>query len=62
LPRRAQLPHAARGKAPGPIKAQPRDELSIGRDTFSAVGDYAPPHPYRGKVENVRVETGAVSD
>jgi len=53
---------AARGKAPGPIKAQPRDELSIGRDTFSAVGDYAPPHPYRGKVENVRVETGAVSD
>ena len=46
----------ARGKAPGLFAAQPQDELSIGEDTLSAVGDYAPPHPLRGTVENVRVE------
>ncbi len=45
----------ATGKAPGLIQIQPQDGLSIGEDTQSAVGDYAPPHPLAGKVENVRV-------
>ena len=45
----------ARGKAPGLFAAQPVDALSIGEDTLSAVGDYAAPHPLRGRVENVKV-------
>lgn len=49
---------AARGKAPGVIARQPQDGLSIGEDTLSAVGDYPPPHPLKGKVENVRVSAG----
>ena len=45
----------ARGKAPGLFTAQPMDELSIGEDTLSAVGDYIAPHPLKGKIENVKV-------
>ena len=45
----------ATGKAPGLIAAQPKDGLSVGKDTQSAVGNYAPPHPFGGKVEKVRV-------
>lgn len=45
----------ARGKAPGVFTAQPKDELSIGEDTLSPVGDYQGPHPLRGKVKNVQV-------
>jgi arylsulfatase len=45
----------ARGSAPGLIAVQPLDELSIGEDTLSAVGDYEPPHPLKGTVENVKV-------
>lgn len=45
----------ARGKAPGPIPAQPAEEMSIGKDTNVAVGDYTAPHPLQGKVENVQV-------
>ena len=55
----------ATGKAPGLIQVQPQDGLSIGEDTQSAVGNYAPPHPLAGKVENVRVtpiETSASED
>lgn len=48
----------ARAKAPGTIPTQPQDELSIGEDTRSAVGDYMPPHPLKGKVENVEILSG----
>jgi hypothetical protein len=48
---------AAEGKAPGPIPAQPVDELSIGQDVRTAVGDYPAPYSLRGKIENVRVQT-----
>ncbi len=47
----------AEGKAPGLIPAQPVDELSIGQDSRTAVGDYAAPYPLPGKIENVRVQT-----
>jgi len=47
----------AQRKAPGLIPRQPVDELSIGQDARTAVGDYAAPHALRGKVENVRVQT-----
>lgn len=45
----------ARGKAAGVFTVQPMDELSIGEDTLSAVGDYEPPNALRGKVENVKI-------
>lgn len=45
----------AEGHAPALIPVQPEDELSIGEDTRSAVGDYAPPNPLRGTVSAVRV-------
>jgi hypothetical protein len=48
----------ARGKGTGLISLQPKDDLSIGEDTLSAVGDYASPNPFRGKVTSVHVETG----
>jgi arylsulfatase len=41
---------AATGKAAGLIPTQPQDELSIGEDTRTAVGNYTAPHP--------RVEVG----
>jgi hypothetical protein len=47
----------AEGKAPGPIPTQPVDELSIGQDARTAVGDYTAPHPLPGKIENVRIQT-----
>ena len=47
----------ARGKAPGVFTSQPKDELSIGEDTLSAVGEYQPPFPLRGKIENVKITT-----
>jgi arylsulfatase len=46
---------AAEGQAPGLIPVQPEDELSIGEDSRSAVGDYPPPHPLRGTISEVRV-------
>ena len=46
----------ATGRTPGLIPAQPQDELSIGEDTRTAVGDYTAPHPLKGRVENVRVK------
>lgn len=48
----------ARGKAPGVFTEQPQDELSIGEDALSAVGDYKAPHPLKGKVENVQITAG----
>ena len=47
---------AATGKAPGVFAAQPQDELSIGKDSLSAVGEYKAPFALSGKVENVKVE------
>jgi arylsulfatase A-like enzyme len=47
----------AEGSAPGLIPVQPVDELSLGQDARTAVGDYAAPYPLRGKIENVRVQT-----
>jgi hypothetical protein len=46
----------AEGKAPGLIPTQPVDELSIGQDVRTAVGDYVAPYPLQGKIENVRVQ------
>ena len=43
----------ARAKAPGLFTTQPADELSIGQDVLSAVGDYAAPNPLRGQIENI---------
>jgi len=45
----------AEGKTPGPIPTQPVDELSIGQDSHTAVGDYTPPHALRGKVEKTSI-------
>lgn len=45
----------ARGKAPGVFTVQPKDELSIGEDSLSAVGDYKAPYALEGKVEDVKV-------
>ena len=35
----------------------PKDALSVGEDSDSAVGDYEAPNAFSGKVENVRVAT-----
>lgn len=48
----------ARGKAPGLFAQQPAEELSIGRDTNFAVGDYQSPHALKGSVEGVKVALG----
>jgi arylsulfatase len=45
----------ARGKASGWIPVQPQDELSLGEDAHTAVGNYAAPHPLKGTVENIRI-------
>jgi hypothetical protein len=47
----------ATGKAPGLFAIQPKDELSTGKDTMSAVGEYKAPNPLQGKIENVKVVT-----
>jgi len=48
----------ATGQAPGLIPVQPADEFSLARDTATAVGDYDPPFPLEGQVENYTVEAG----
>ncbi len=45
----------ARGKVPGVFTVQPKDELSIGEDALSPVGDCQAPNAFEGKVENVKV-------
>jgi arylsulfatase len=45
----------AEGQAPGLIAVQPEDELSVGEDSRSAVGDYQPPNPLRGTISDVHV-------
>jgi len=48
---------AAKGKAQELIPVQPKDSLSVGEDSNSAVGDYDAPNSFSGKVENIRVVT-----
>jgi arylsulfatase A-like enzyme len=48
---------AGTGKAVGLIPVQPQDELSLGEDSRTAVGDYVSPHPLQGRVQNVKVLT-----
>ena len=48
---------AATARAPGVISTEPKDGLSIGEDTLTAVGDYAAPHPLKGSVTNVQITT-----
>ncbi len=43
------------GKAAGLIPQQPIDDLSIGEDTKTAVGDYESPNKLKGTVSNVRI-------
>lgn len=45
----------ASGKASGLIPEQPVDELCLGRDTQSAVGDYRPPFRFSGRVEDFKI-------
>jgi arylsulfatase A len=50
----------AEGKVAGPIQQQPRAGLTVGAAGNAAVGDYALPNPFKGKVTNVSVKsTGA---
>jgi len=43
----------AKAKAPGPIPAMPQDGLEVGRDEKGAVGEYAVPHAWEGKIHSV---------
>ncbi|MEQ8766327.1 MAG: hypothetical protein RL885_20600 [Planctomycetota bacterium] len=45
------------GQAASLIPVEPQDELSIGLDTQTAVGNYQSPHPLDGDVEDVVIET-----
>jgi arylsulfatase len=45
----------AEGKASGLIPVQPVDELSVGEDSRTAVGDYAAPNRLQGTVQDVEV-------
>ncbi|MFA6544907.1 MAG: arylsulfatase [Limisphaerales bacterium] len=47
----------AQGRASGLIPAQPVDGLSIGQDIKTAVGNYTAPHPLKGLVEKVSIQT-----
>ena len=47
----------AEGDASGLIAKQPQDELTIGEDAKSAVGEYDAPNPLKGRVSNVKVST-----
>jgi arylsulfatase A-like enzyme len=48
----------AAGKAPGPIPEMPADGLQVGADEGGAVGDYAAPNEFRGKIEKVVITLG----
>ena len=45
----------AQGKASGLIPVQPQDDLSVGEDSRTAVGNYRAPHALKGIVEKVKV-------
>ncbi len=48
---------SVKGRAPGLILVQPKDELDIGYDSKSAVGNYKPPFALHGKVNNINIVT-----
>ncbi len=50
----------AEGKAASLIQQQPKAGLSVGSAARSAVGNYVPPNPFKGKVSNVRVKATTV--
>jgi arylsulfatase A len=52
----------AEGKAAGLIAEQPRAGLWVGTTGNGAVGDYAAPNPFNGKVSNVRVKATATRE
>ena len=45
----------AEGNAGGLITKQPQDELTIGEDAKSAVGEYETPHALKGGITNVKI-------
>jgi hypothetical protein len=45
----------AQGHGPGLIPVQPQDELSIGDDSRSAVGEYSTPYPLPGVITDIHV-------
>lgn len=47
----------AKGKSPGLIPVQPKDDLSIGEDRLSAVGKYESPFAFNGKVLKTEIKT-----
>jgi arylsulfatase len=47
----------AQGKAPGLIPVQPKDDLTVGEDTKTAVGDYTPPYPLKGTVSQIKISS-----
>ena len=53
---------AASGKAPGLIASDPAQAMEIGSDEGGAVGDYTSPFPFTGRIDDVRVYHGAVTD
>lgn len=54
----------AQGKAPGLIPVQPVDDLEVGSDRRTAVGEYDAPNRYDGTIHGVRIvlEPSADSD
>ena len=46
----------ARGEAGGLIAQQPAAGFAVGSAPFAAVGDYAMPNPFQGKVTDVASE------
>ncbi len=44
-----------RGKVPGPLEKMPLDGLQVGRDAKGAVGDYAAPFPFDGRIGRATV-------
>ena len=51
----------AEGKAHGLIQGQPKAGLSVGSALQAAVGDYATPNAFQGKVANVQIKATAAS-
>ena len=47
-------------KARGPLAAMPADGLDVGADEGGAVGPYASPNKFAGKIETITVELDAL--
>jgi arylsulfatase len=48
----------ATGKADGPVASMPLDGLEVGRDDGGAVGPYAAPNVFKGRIEKVVIDVG----